>query len=177
MTFSIIQVSKFIKLVCIVGGSVISAPVASGSPVACSNRSKAELHSRWASYHADQTAIIHESFFLVPEFQQSITTSMGDEVNNCMASTNVMDLVNLRSHCPWYHIMSYDPDRYPDQLVEARSSCTEPFGFGSGCTALNYPIPVLQKTRRCDEEGYYEYEQTWHNLIVGYTSIVTGSTS
>ena len=73
-----------------------------------------------------------------------------------------------------YHVMTYDPMRYPDVMVEARrpSGCPGCLQTGS-CAEISYPVAVLRQTANCDAEGFHEYEQGWHRLIVGFTCVAT----
>ena len=78
--------------------------------------------------------------------------------------------VQSRSFCPWYQVINHDEDRYPVDLVEARTSCDVNCGGGAGlsgqCQPVNYNVRVLRRSGQC------EWTEGWHRLTTGFTCVV-----
>ena len=75
-----------------------------------------------------------------------------------------------RSLCPWHYVLNQDPNRYPDTLAEAVCNCKGACAdesLGKRCEGVYYNIRVLQNSGKCDEDGYYKYEQAWYQVRVG----------
>lgn len=175
---------------------ILTAHQSSPAPLQCRERPRDHLHQMWSTYSTSLG--IHESSFAVKEmpgnfsrhpYPQSSPLSSG--LNSCNPGNHVTQRVHQRSHCAWWvhqhstqdtmfntlsirsYALSYDPDRYPNLLVEAvrPSDCVYCLGDGI-CEAMTYPVIILRKTGQCDAAGFYEYVGGWLRLTVGFTCAV-----
>ena len=130
---------------------------------------------------------LHLSYYMLPQLQTYLTSSKparsgsGDEYplygrQECPGSLYDVGRekdVQDRSLCPWYNVLSHDPDRYPVDMVEARCKCTSCLGVGggtgAGCEPVHYNVPVLWRSDTCLEDGTYKYENGWQKVAVGCT--------
>ena len=81
------------------------------------------------------------------------------------------DILSERSVCPWYHVKTSDPARFPQDLTEARcrcSNCLLDDRVTSACEKVYFPLRVLRMTGNC-VQGLYEYEESWEQIAVGCT--------
>ncbi len=76
-----------------------------------------------------------------------------------------------RSLCPWYTVNTSDKKRFPEDIIEARCSCTNclmDHRRSSVCEPVFYPLRVLRQTGNCIN-GTFEYVDSWHHVPVGCT--------
>lgn len=90
--------------------------------------------------------------------------------------------VRLRSLCPWFYDITYDSNRYPVELVEARCCNTNCFSAPNlpsptYCDRIKYTVPVLYKNGQTAPDGTCLYERKMETLAVGCacTAKPTGS--
>ena len=92
------------------------------------------------------------------------------------------------STCPWYLELTYDINRYPMYLANARCRCDhcvgmETFVMGDAetkCKELIVKVKVIRRevtsagTPRCDSNGTAVYTDTWADIAVGCTCTIRG---
>jgi hypothetical protein len=159
-----------------------------GVPLQCREPSEAHLHTTWAKFVARETNERHESVYMIPKFSQRIQTtssassawSLLNQQPHCNGSDHINAELNQRSVCAWSQAVTESQDRYPRRLVEARrsSQCDSQCLGGVGqCAELVYPVAILKKSGRCDDQGFFHYEGAWHQLVVGFACVANPGTS
>lgn len=154
----------------------------------CSAPSLSALKKQLATHHVGQK--LHPSYYMLPQLHPFIREKLARSestkefplygrqecprsLHDISGEKNVQD----RSLCPWYNVLSHNPDRYPVDIVEARCKCTNCIGVGAqsgaGCEPVYYNVPVLWRTNTCLEDGSYKYENGWQKIAVGCTCAMT----
>ena len=78
--------------------------------------------------------------------------------------------VSAKSTCPWYYEVSHKPNRYPANILNAVTPCTEKCIGGNGdlqCLPVTRTIEVLNEKEEVSGEVRYETEEI--EITVGFT--------
>ena len=178
MSYSIGRMSLLAPLLLLAGiMSALCMPVTENE---CKPLTKQELHQKWINYTMNSYSRIHESLFMTTTYE----TIIQSELNHPNSTTSLVHLygdtscdmepeksaVQSRSFCPWYQVINHDEDRYPVDLVEARTSCDGNCGGQAGlsgqCQPVYYNVRVLRRSGQC------EWTTGWQRLATGYTCTV-----
>ncbi len=180
------DVSIILSVLCLAAAVM----TASSASLPCKYPNATQLHAQWADYITSQSRNAPESYFSVPMYAASIAADLaagsmhdaeeiylsGDQDSSHCALSHIEGAgaagsVGERAHCPWYHIISHSPDRYPADVAEARCRCQYGAGMGAGsaCEQVHYNIRVLRRTDNC-VNGYYVYAEGWQSISVGCTA-------
>ena len=150
--------------------------------VTCQDKSTKELKTEWQECVSQ--LMMHSSYTMLPFLQQTIQSALRKSTHRHQApitakDTNASQSCRVlfgdlqldgstiqRSLCPAYYVRNHDPDRYPQELIEAECQCTERcvgllLDSGTGCEKIYYNVPVLRRTAGCDVNNKYIYEQGW----------------
>lgn len=97
--------------------------------------------------------------------------------------------MNDRALCPWYFLLSYDVNRYPQNLATAKCKCNRCYGqkhdrkknrnaVKPGCQEIPYRHKVLKQkfdsnnNKVCDSNGKFEFVRTYETINTGCTCVV-----
>ena len=156
----------------------------------CSQPNPDDLKKQLAAHHVGQK--LHPSYYLLPQLHPVIQSKLSrsgsakeftlygsQECPRSLHDIGAEKSVQGRSLCPWYNVLSHDPNRYPVDLVEARCKCTSCVGVdsksGAGCEPVYYNVPVLWRANTCLKDGSYKYDKGWEKIAVGCTCAMASS--
>ena len=165
----------------------------------CSDLSAEQLGQRYRKWVADERHLM-ASFPLHQALTKRLLSSARSNSTSlrralmaghryCPTIVNSKSRNNMESStCPWYLELTYDINRYPMYLANARCRCEHCVGMGiyvmgdaeTKCKEIIVKVKVIRRKETpegmplCNENGTAVYTDTWEDIAVGCTCTIRG---